>query len=66
MKIHSIEANGKSYEYWYDRSAGKVWYAMEVTEDGNFGESINAYTKEEIIREIKGDRVPSVNDKDFF
>lgn len=62
MKIHNHTANGRSYEFWYDRTAGQVWYAMEVDENGNFGESIDDHNKASIIELINAGCVPTIED----
>jgi hypothetical protein len=65
MKFCEMEANGKSYEYWYDRPMGH-WYAVEVDEKGNCGPSVHADSRTEIEKIISDDLVPSIKDKDFF
>ena len=39
----------KGVEYWYDRHE-RCWYVMRIDQEGNqIGNSINAYTKREIL-----------------
>lgn len=52
MKIYTMAHAGRNYEYWYDRQY-RVWYAAEIDNEGNLGESINAYTKGWIVEYIK-------------
>ena len=42
-----------SWQYWYDK-AYRCWFAAQFDTDGNqIGDSINAYSKQEILNEIE-------------
>jgi len=48
----------KNHEFWYNRN-GRVWYAYRILNAaGDFGESVSAYTRREIIEMIDDDFVP--------
>lgn len=59
MKIYSITHNGRTYEYWYDRKY-RTWYAAEVDEHGNLGESRDDYTKYGIMYAITHGHIPEL------
>jgi len=49
MKIYT---NIEGFEYWYDRSY-RCWFAARVDAEGNLGQTVDAYTKPEIVEIIK-------------
>lgn len=63
MKIHKIATGGREYEFWYE-STHKCWYAAEVDQYGNLGESIQEYSKDQIIESIRRGSVPVVHKYD--
>lgn len=60
MKIYNITHEGRTYQYWYDRSY-RTWFAAEVDAEGNLGESRDDYTKWGILNTIKVGSIPHVN-----
>lgn len=61
MKIYTLVHAGRNYEYWYDRQY-RVWYAAEIDNEGNLGDSINAYTKGWVVEYIKRGFCPHVKE----
>jgi len=61
MKIYDLWADGNNHEFWYDRSIG-CWYACRVDRNGNLGDSINAYTKGEIMDAVERGLCPKINE----
>lgn len=59
MKVYRINTSGREYEYWYDPQY-RAWYAAEVDQYGNLGESVNEYTKDDILKTIRSGMVPSI------
>jgi hypothetical protein len=59
LKIYKLTVGNRQYEYWYERSH-RCWYAAEVDQMGNLGESIQEYRKDQIVRSIQCDFVPRV------
>lgn len=51
MKIHKRKSrsDGSPHEFWYDRHI-RCWFAAKVvSEEGDIGPTVDAYTREEII-----------------
>lgn len=55
MKVHR---DIPGVEYWYDPHC-RCWFAARVDSVGNLGPSVNAYTRREILRLIKGGSLPN-------
>lgn len=52
MSVSKVYKTG-TYQYWYDRST-KCWWMANFDDDGNqVGDAVDAYTKREILSEIR-------------